>query len=502
MAASALPDEPLVPTSAVPSSTNSPATHRSPANAPGERRRRVRGRARGAARGDGAAPGRPPTRPWAETPRRRGGRFGDASHRAGGGRTSSRRRRAAEAPLGAPPATQAPQLAGQTPPAVVFEDTQEISAEEAAIAFSQPGVLGDPETTLAPEDGAAAPEDAPGEPSADETRGAGRLAHIAAARRRSAQRQPRAAQDRRDQRAARPAVGARGLRRRRPPPSRSCGRWAGTGSTSTSTAATSAWTTAATRSSPTCGPTPACAPTAPCSWRRRRSAAPPRAAAARATAASRQRPLGRRAGRAGDAPRRRAEAARDPQQVAARAAQRRRERLVGADAGARLRLGPLRRQPTPTPLGGEPGGAATAPPGPSRSAAARGGRDARQKLSPEPLPPSGRRTSGSSGSEGQRLGRRSDGDRLVEVGHRHGHASWSCRRRPTCPSGPRVERRGELRLAHQHVVHADPVVHRDVLEALLQLLDLLLVLARPCSSCLSWLVSPSFLASLGSSRPS
>jgi len=73
----------------------------------------------------------------------------------------------------APPArvaTQAaPELAGQTPPAVVFEDTQEISAEEAAIAGSQPGVLDDPETTLAPTGGStAAQAAAPAGPSADE----------------------------------------------------------------------------------------------------------------------------------------------------------------------------------------------------------------------------------------------------------------------------------------------------------------------------------------------
>ncbi|HZL65333.1 MAG TPA: hypothetical protein VFD50_10395 [Thermoleophilia bacterium] len=67
-------------------------------------------------------------------------------------------------------ATQAaPELAGQTPPAVVFEDTQEISAEEAAIAAAQPGILGDPETTLAPAAGSpAAREEAPAGPSADE----------------------------------------------------------------------------------------------------------------------------------------------------------------------------------------------------------------------------------------------------------------------------------------------------------------------------------------------
>ena len=67
-------------------------------------------------------------------------------------------------------ATQAaPELAGQTPPAVVFEDTQEISAEEAAIAAAQPGPLDDPETTLAPAAGSpAAREEAPAGPSADE----------------------------------------------------------------------------------------------------------------------------------------------------------------------------------------------------------------------------------------------------------------------------------------------------------------------------------------------
>jgi len=69
----------------------------------------------------------------------------------------------------ATPATQPPELAGQTPPAVVFEDTQEISAEEAAIAFAQPGALGDPETTLAPEEGSPAAQEATSaEPSAGE----------------------------------------------------------------------------------------------------------------------------------------------------------------------------------------------------------------------------------------------------------------------------------------------------------------------------------------------
>jgi hypothetical protein len=80
---------------------------------------------------------------------------------------------AADEPLDEPPAepvvTQAAELAGQTPPAVVFEDTQEIPAEEAAIAFSQPGVLGDPETTLAPEEGSPdALEAGPAEQSAAE----------------------------------------------------------------------------------------------------------------------------------------------------------------------------------------------------------------------------------------------------------------------------------------------------------------------------------------------
>src|SRR5674476_1195504 len=64
----------------------------------------------------------------------------------------------------------------------------------------------------------------------------------------------------------------------KPRPSRSCGRWAGTGSTSTPRAATYAWSSAATTSSPTCVPMPACAPTARSSSPRRRSAAPPRRA--------------------------------------------------------------------------------------------------------------------------------------------------------------------------------------------------------------------------------
>jgi len=69
-----------------------------------------------------------------------------------------------------PVASQAaPELAGQTPPAIVFEDTQEISAEEAAIAAAQLGLIGDPETTLAPAAGsAAAHEAAPAGPSAEE----------------------------------------------------------------------------------------------------------------------------------------------------------------------------------------------------------------------------------------------------------------------------------------------------------------------------------------------
>jgi len=75
----------------------------------------------------------------------------------------------------APPAVES-----QAPPAVVFEDTQEIPplteeqlagapADEAAAVAAQPGLLGDSETTLAPEDASpAAQEAAPPEPSADE----------------------------------------------------------------------------------------------------------------------------------------------------------------------------------------------------------------------------------------------------------------------------------------------------------------------------------------------
>jgi len=63
----------------------------------------------------------------------------------------------------------APELAGQTPPAIVFEDTQEISAEEAAIAAAELGLRGDPETTLASAAGSsAAREAAPAGPSAEE----------------------------------------------------------------------------------------------------------------------------------------------------------------------------------------------------------------------------------------------------------------------------------------------------------------------------------------------
>jgi len=79
---------------------------------------------------------------------------------------------AAHEPLPEPPAepvvTQAAELAGRTPPAVVFEDTQEISAEEAAIAAAEPGALDDPETTLAPHGGAPNAQAAPAGPSAAE----------------------------------------------------------------------------------------------------------------------------------------------------------------------------------------------------------------------------------------------------------------------------------------------------------------------------------------------
>ena len=55
------------------------------------------------------------------------------------------------------------------PPAIVFEDTQEISAEEAAIAAAELGLRGDPETTLASAAGSsAAREAAPAGPSAEE----------------------------------------------------------------------------------------------------------------------------------------------------------------------------------------------------------------------------------------------------------------------------------------------------------------------------------------------
>ena len=174
-------------------------------------------------------------------------------------------------------------------------------------------------------------------------RGGRGVAHAAAARRRPAQRQQRPAQDRRDQRAARPAARARRASTATSSPSRSCGPWAGTGSPSTSTAATSTWPTAATRSS------------RPAAQRRR---ARRRHRAARPGADQPRRRPARRPGGAGDARRparrpRRPPAEPEPprvaaqkapgvpQQVAARPAQRRRVRVVGADAGTRLRLGPL-----------------------------------------------------------------------------------------------------------------------------------------------------------------
>ncbi len=92
-----------------------------------------------------------------------------ASAPAGEGRLAASDEAPDDAPAQRVTTQAAPELAGQTPPAVVFEDTQEISAEEAAIAAGQSGLLGDPETTLAPAEGSpAAREETPAGPSADE----------------------------------------------------------------------------------------------------------------------------------------------------------------------------------------------------------------------------------------------------------------------------------------------------------------------------------------------
>ena len=136
--------------------------------------------------GDSSEPGE---RTWGETPAEFAAELAalreDAVPREAAADDSAAVAAADDAPLDAEPATPSPMqaepaLAGQTPPASVFEDTQEIpapaeeqlagdAAGEAAIAAAQPGLLGDPETTLAPEDAPPAGlETGPVEPSADE----------------------------------------------------------------------------------------------------------------------------------------------------------------------------------------------------------------------------------------------------------------------------------------------------------------------------------------------